>query len=117
VDVAVAAAVVGATASATVLLPALDDDKSEVLQQLRGEVVEIHPNVLNRAPVVRNGPVMVDANEPLRCMVDLDCLLHEVEVAAGLAAAVPAVPEPVDPSAAPPPGASPRNDALPPPDP
>ncbi|HET6752565.1 MAG TPA: hypothetical protein VFH23_01280 [Jiangellaceae bacterium] len=82
VDVAVAAVVVAATAAATVILPALDDDKPEVLQAPSGEVVEIHPDGLDRGPVERRGPVTMDPEEPLVCIVDIDCLLHEVEGAA-----------------------------------
>jgi hypothetical protein len=82
VDVAVAAVVVAATAAATVVLPALDDDEPEVLQAPSGEVVEIHPDGLDRAPGERDWPVTMDLEEPLECMVDLDCLLQEMEDAA-----------------------------------
>jgi hypothetical protein len=39
-------------------------------------------------------PVAMDPDEPLKCMLDLDCLLHEVEAAAGIAPTVPATPAP-----------------------
>jgi hypothetical protein len=90
VDVAVAALVVAATATATVVLPGLDDDEPQVSEAPSGEVVEIHPNIgPDRGPVGPEGIVTMDPDEPLVCMMDLDCLLHEVEVAAGITPAVP----------------------------
>jgi hypothetical protein len=38
--------------------------------------------------------VIMDLDEPLVCMLDMDCLLHEVEIAADTASAVPATPAP-----------------------
>lgn len=83
VDVAVAGVIVAATATATVVLPGLDDDKPDVLEAPTDEVVESHPNGLERGPGERDG-VSMNPDEPFVCMLDLDCLLHEVEVATGI---------------------------------
>jgi hypothetical protein len=88
VDVAVAAGVVAATAMATVVLPGLDDEP-DVSRAPSNEVVEIHHDRFDRAPSGRDVPVVMDPEEPLVCMLDLDCLLHEVEVAVGITRAVP----------------------------
>jgi hypothetical protein len=86
VDLAVAAVVVVATAAAMVVLPALDDDEPEVLPAPSGEVVEIHPDGLDHDP----GKPVMDPGQPLVCLVDLDCLLQEVEEAAAAAPAAEA---------------------------
>jgi hypothetical protein len=50
-------------------------------------VVEIHPEGLDRAPGERHGPVTMDPEEPSVCMVDIDCLLDEVDAATDIAPA------------------------------
>jgi hypothetical protein len=82
VDVAVVAVIVAATATAMVVLPDLGDDRPEVATP-SGEVVEIHARP-ERVPSGRDAHVAMNPDEPLVCMMDLDCVLHEVEVAAAI---------------------------------
>lgn len=90
-DVAVAAAVVAATAAATVVLPTLDDDRPVEVPALSGEVVEIHPDELDRGSVVA-----LDSGEPLACMFELDCLMQQVEGATGVGASATVDTAPTD---------------------
>jgi hypothetical protein len=91
VDVAVAAVVVAATDAAMVALPGLGADEPELLQAPSGEVVEIHPDGLDHDPGERDWPVTMDLEEPLGCMVHLDCLLQEVQEAVAESPVVEAV--------------------------
>jgi hypothetical protein len=85
-DVALLTAVAAAIAVAAAVLPNLDDDKPEVLPPA-GEVVEIHADELDPAPAERdpgNG-VVLNTGQPLACMFRVDCLMEQVEEAAGAA--------------------------------
>jgi hypothetical protein len=81
-DVAVVAAIVAAIAAVTVVVPSLGDDKPDVSPPPTGEVVEIHPDELDPAPDVAQDsgqPVTLRPGEPLACMFQVDCLMHQVE--------------------------------------
>jgi hypothetical protein len=94
VDLAAVALITVGTVAAAVVLPALEDDKAHVLPAPSYEVVEIYPDRLDPAPSgLDRYPVTMDPDEPFTCMLDLDCLLHEVEVVAGVR---PPAPPPVD---------------------
>jgi hypothetical protein len=85
VEAAAVAVGLGGAVAATVAMVALDDDEPEVLQAPPGEVVEIDDDDLDTATdAPESGPVAMNPDRPFVCLVDLDCLLHEVEVAAGI---------------------------------
>ena len=81
---AVAAAIVAATAAAAVVLPTLDDDRPVQVPALSGEVVEIHPDELDRGSVGA-----LDSGQLLACMFELDCPMRQVEGATGVASTAP----------------------------
>jgi hypothetical protein len=96
-----AAAVIVGTVAAAVVVVVLADNNSEVRQApVSEEVVEIYPDGLAPAPDGLDlGPVTMDPNEPLTCMVDLGCLLHEVAVAGAIVPLPPATVAPPEPAA------------------
>ena len=139
IGVTAAAATTGFVA--TVVVPALSKNEPKV----DVEVKDLPPGTSGssadggtagqggRGGTADDPPVSMDPDEPLTCMIDLDCLIHEVEVAAGMVPAsvtpttVPASPattpttEPAPPTTtpttepAPTPTTTPTTEPAPPP--
>jgi hypothetical protein len=85
----------------------LDDDKPEAFPPPTGEVVEIHPDELEPAPDVARDPgepAVLGSGEPLACMLQVDCLMDQVENVANAPSAVvaPVLPPDMVPGELPP---------------
>jgi hypothetical protein len=100
VTTAVAIGVTAAAATtgfvATVVVPALSTNEPKHAEERETTAVEKSESSAEGSGTAGRGgrggtaddpPVSMDPKEPFTCMIDLDCLIHEVELAAGIAPA------------------------------